>query len=134
MIKVAVTINQSIEKVWNSFTKSKHIVKWNFAHSSWCCPNSTVDLKEGGEMINRMEAVDGSSGFDFKATFDVVEKPLHLHYTLEDGRKVLCSINEKEEGVEFVQEFEPETQNSQDMQQQGWQAILDNFKNYTETL
>lgn len=134
MIKVAVSINQSIDKVWESFTESKHIVNWNFAHPSWHCPSSMVDLKVGGEMINRMEAVDGSVGFDLKATFNIIERPFRLQYTLEDGRKVVCSLNKNQEEVELVQEFEPEVENSEDMQNQGWQAILDNFKNYTETL
>ncbi|SFT72881.1 Uncharacterized conserved protein YndB, AHSA1/START domain [Lishizhenia tianjinensis] len=134
MLKVAAIIHQSKDKVWDSFTNADHITKWNFAHPSWCCPKSSVDLRVGGEMNNRMEAVDGSMGFDLKAKFDVVNPCVQLDYTLEDGRKVTCSFEEENGSVTLTQCFDPEKENPEEMQTQGWQAILNNFKNYTEQL
>lgn len=134
MITVKTTMKAPINKVWEAFTKAEHITQWNFAHPSWCCPKSTVDLKVGGEMNNRMEAVDGSMGFDLKAVFDEVTPEQRLNYTLEDGRKVLCSFTSNGEEVELIQQFEAEKENPEEMQQQGWQAILDNFKKHVESL
>jgi uncharacterized protein YndB with AHSA1/START domain len=132
-IKIDITILAPVEKVWDYFNSPKHIVKWNFAHESWECPSSENDLKVGGKFNNRMEAKDGSFGFDFEGIYDEIIPNEIIKYHIADGREVEM-IFEKIDGntTKVIQIFEPEKQNSVEMQRDGWYAILNNFHKYVE--
>ena len=131
-ITVKTEINAPASKVWDYFTKPEYITQWNFAHESWHCPNAENDLKAGGKFNFRMEAKDESFGFDFKGKYESVHPQKSITYTLEDGRNVEIIFQENDGKTEVTQSFEPEEENPEEMQQNGWQAILDQFKNYTE--
>ena len=132
MITIQKTVNASIDKVWDFWTTPEHITKWSFASPDWHTPHAENDLREGGKFSSTMAAKDGSMSFDFGGEYTLVEKNKAIEYILEDGRKVEISFTETPSGVEIIQSFDPETQNSEEMQRGGWQAILDNFKSYTE--
>ncbi|MFH7000402.1 SRPBCC family protein [Flavobacterium sp. FlaQc-57] len=132
MITVQNKINASIDKVWDFWTLPEHITKWSFASPEWHTPHAENDLREGGKFSSTMAAKDGSMSFDFGGEYTLVEKNKAIEYVLEDGRKVEISFAETPNGIELIQKFDPETQNPENFQQQGWQAILDNFKNYAE--
>lgn len=131
-IKVQATISADKQKVWDYYTKPEHITKWNFASDDWCCPSASNDLKVGGQYLARMEAKDGSFGFDFDATYTQINEGKSFSYVF-GGRYATLEFNEQEEQTEVSITFDPETENSIELQRQGWQAILDNFKKYTET-
>lgn len=132
-ITIESTISATPEKVWQSWTEPDHITKWNFASDDWCCPNASNDLKVGGLYKARMEAKDGSFGFDFSATYDKVEVLKVLAYTMEDGRKVITEFEPMDGQTKVKTVFDAESQNSLEMQKDGWQAILNNFKKYVES-
>lgn len=131
-ITVSAAINAPLEKVWERYTAPDHITKWNFASADWQCPWAKNDLKVGGKYAARMEAKDGSFGFEFEAIYDVVKVNEELSYTMADGRKAtnLFKANGAQTLVETT--FDAESENSAEMQKGGWQAILDNFKKYAE--
>ncbi|KQT17521.1 activator of HSP90 ATPase [Chryseobacterium sp. Leaf404] len=132
-IKIDITILAPVEKVWKCFNSPEDIVQWNFAHESWHCPSSENDLKVGGKLKNRMEAKDGSFGFDLVGIYDEIIPNEKLLYHLEDGRKVEVFFEKIDGNTTKVTEiFEPETQNSAEMQRDGWYAILNNFHKYVE--
>jgi uncharacterized protein YndB with AHSA1/START domain len=133
MITIATTINANIQTVWDCFNNPVDIIKWNSASPDWHTPKATNDLRVGGIFTYRMEAKDGSMGFDFWGTFTEVQPLQKLAYTLGDSRKVEVNFLQKENTVEVVEIFEPESENTIELQQMGWQAILDNFKNYVES-
>ena len=130
-ITVQTRINADLQKVWKHWTDPKHIVNWNFASDDWQCPRADNDLQPGGKFSWRMEAKDGSMGFDYAGTYQVVEELLLIEKTLDDGRKVRISFTEKEGITEVIEEFEPD-ENDLEMQRMGWQLILDNFKKNVE--
>jgi len=132
ILEVSVQIAAPLSEVWNKWTQAEHVVNWNFAHESWCCPKAEVDFRVGGASNYRMEAKDGSFGFDLKATFLDLQFPSYIASQLEDGRGVEVQFIEGETGVLLKQRFEPESENPLDLQQQGWQAILNQFKFYCE--
>ena len=134
MITVKSTINASIDKVWEFWTLPEHITKWSFASPDWHTPYAENDLKEGGKFKSTMAAKDGSMSFDFEGEYTLVEKNKAIEYVMGDGRKVQISFAPTANGVEVTESFDPETQNPEEMQSGGWQAILDNFKSYVETL
>jgi uncharacterized protein YndB with AHSA1/START domain len=132
-ITIDITILAPVEKVWEYYNDPKHIVKWNFAHESWHCPSSENDLRVGGKFNNRMEAKDGSFGFDFVGIYDEVVENELIKYHMEDGRNVEIifeKIDENTTKVKII--FDPEKQNSVEMQRDGWYAILDFFHKYVE--
>jgi uncharacterized protein YndB with AHSA1/START domain len=131
-ITVKTTVNAGIEKVWNYFTAPQHIIKWNHASDDWHSPKAENDLRKGGKFNYRMEAKDGSFGFDFEGSYDEVKPNEKIAYTIGDGRKVEVIFLEKNNETEVITRFEAEQTNSIDMQRGGWQAILDNFKKYAE--
>jgi uncharacterized protein YndB with AHSA1/START domain len=131
-ITISATINKKIEKVWDCWTSPEHIIKWNFADLSWQCPNAENDLKVGGKYKARMEAKDGSFGFDFEAIYDVVINHREFSYTMADGRQATSIFENFENSTIVTTIFDAETENSVELQKDGWQAILNNFKNYTE--
>ena len=132
MITVQTTINASIDKVWDFWTLPEHIKKWSFASSDWHTPYAENDLREGGKFKSTMAAKDGSMSFDFEGEYTLVKENEAIEYVMADGRKVEISFNETPDGVEIIESFDPETQNSEEMQRGGWHAILDNFKSYVE--
>ena len=131
-ITVENTINAPIKKVWKFWTKPEHIIKWNNASDDWHTPRAKNDLRVGGSFVSRMEAKDGSFGFDFGGIYDDVKDKEYIEYTLGDGRKVKITFAGNENATKVIEIFEAETTNSIEMQKSGWQAILDNFKKYTE--
>jgi uncharacterized protein YndB with AHSA1/START domain len=132
-ITIEATVNAAADTVWRCMTEPEHITQWNFASDDWCCPSAETDLNVGGQYRARMEAKDGSFGFDFEAVFDEIDEPRKLGYTLTDGRKVITEFEPQGDATRVVTVFDAETQNSADMQRNGWQAILDNFKRYVES-
>jgi uncharacterized protein YndB with AHSA1/START domain len=131
-IRINAIVDAPIEKVWEYWTKPEHIVNWNFAGDEWCCPSAANDLKVGGLYTSRMEAKDGSFGFDVKVVYNEVSEYKFISYTMEDGRQAETTFKVSEDGVEMTTLFDAESENSRELQQQGWQSILNNFKNYTQ--
>jgi uncharacterized protein YndB with AHSA1/START domain len=129
-IKAIIEANSKI--VWEHYTTPVHITKWNFAIDTWQCPAASNDMRVGGKYTARMEAKDGSFGFDFEAIYDEIIPGKQFTYTLTDGRKVENLFNDLGNKTEIVITFDAETQNDVEMQRNGWQAILDNFKKYVE--
>lgn len=132
-IKIEATVGAAPNKVWSMWTKPEHITKWNFASPDWQCPTATNDLKVGGKYSARMEAKDGSFGFDFTAIYDEVVDQKKLTYTMEDGRKVTTTFEPVGDKTKVTTVFDAEKSNPEDFQKAGWQAILNNFKSYAET-
>jgi uncharacterized protein YndB with AHSA1/START domain len=133
VITIETTVDSSLEKVWDYWTAPEHIVNWNAASPDWHTPRAANDLRVGGELFCRMEAKDGSFGFDLKGTYTSVEPLKQLDYMFEDDRKISVVFSAIDGKTHVVQRFEAEDQNPIEMQQAGWQAIMDNFKNYSET-
>lgn len=131
-IKVSAFVNARKENVWDYFTLPEHITQWNAAIPEWQCPKAESDFREGGTFSYRMEAKDGSVGFDFSGEFIKIVTWNEIHYTLDDGRSVSVIFDESAKGTQITETFEAETNTPADMQQQGWQNILDNFKQYVE--
>lgn len=131
-ITIKATINEPIEKVWKFWTEPEHIKKWNSASEDWHTTAAENDLRTGGKFFSRMEAKDGSFGFDFGGIYDEVKLHEVIAYTLGDERKVKITFECHDNKIEVIETFEAESENSIEMQQAGWQAILDNFKRYTE--
>ncbi len=132
VVVVETTVKAPLEKVWNCWTQPEHVVNWNHASDEWHTPRAENDLRPGGKFNYRMEAKDGSFGFDFEGVYDKVEKQQRVEYTLGDGRQVQVTFSETDAGTFVMETFEAETMNPVDMQRQGWQAILDNFKKYVQ--
>jgi uncharacterized protein YndB with AHSA1/START domain len=132
VITVKNIVNAPVAKVWEYWTNPDHITKWNNASDDWHTPWSKNDLRKGGSFAARMEAKDGSFGFEFGGVYDEVKTNEYIEYTLGDGRKVTIHFTPKGDGTEVVESFEAENTHSIEMQQGGWQAILDNFKKHTE--
>ena len=131
-ITVETTVNEPIEKVWKYWTEPQHIINWNNASDDWHTPFSENDVRAGGKFISRMEAKDGSFGFDFGGVYDEVKLYELISYVLGDGRKVKITFSDQKNKTKITEIFEAEQTNSTTLQQKGWQAILDNFKKYTE--
>lgn len=133
-ITVQSTVKAPIEKVWDYWNAPEHITKWNTASEDWHTPRSENDLRVGGKFSARMEAKDGSFGFDFGGTYDEVIPHEKISYTMDDGRRTNITFSsDGDNETKVVETFEAESTNPVEMQRGGWQAILDNFKKYTET-
>jgi len=132
VITVENTINAPVAKVWEYWTKPEHIIKWCNASDDWHTPRAENDLRVGGKFVSRMEAKDGSMGFDFGGVYDAVRTNEYIEYTMGDDRKVKINFSAQGNKTKVVESFEAENTHSIEMQQGGWQAILDNFKKYTE--
>jgi uncharacterized protein YndB with AHSA1/START domain len=131
-ITIETTVKAPAEKVWKYWSSPDHITKWAAASDDWHTTRSENDLQVGGKFSSRMEAKDGSFGFDFGGVYDEVKQHELIEYTLGDGRKVVTKFSNKGNEIKIVQTFDAESQNPVEMQRGGWQAILDNFKKYTE--
>lgn len=132
-ITVEVLVNAPVDKVWKAWNSPEDIMIWNTADPGWHCPSSENDLREGGSFRNRMEAKDGSFGFDFEGKYDRVELHKEISYTMSDGRKATTVFSEQDGSTRVTTSFDAETENDPDFQKQGWQAILNSFKNYVES-
>lgn len=132
-ITVTATVNADIKKAWDYYTNPVHITKWNFADPSWQCPSASNDMRIGGKYSARMEAKDGSFGFDFEAIYDEISEGERFTYTMPDGRQVNVAFKKDGSQTDVIVTFDTEEQNSLEMQKGGWQAILNNFKKYSET-
>jgi uncharacterized protein YndB with AHSA1/START domain len=132
-ITIEATVKAPVEKVWKFWTGTEHITKWNTATHEWHSPRASHDLRPGGSFSYRMEAKDGSMGFDFGGVFDVVNPNEYIEYTLGDGRKVKTTFKNIGEETHIIESFDAETENSIELQRNGWQAILNNFKKYVES-
>lgn len=132
-ITVEATVNAPIETVWDLWTNPDHITKWNNASDDWHTPKAENDLREGGKFMSRMEAKDGSFGFDFGGVYDRVKTNEVIAYTIGDGRKVEVLFTPDGNTTKVTETFEAETINPVEMQRGGWQAILNSFKQYAES-
>ena len=132
VLTVKNTINAPLAKVWDSWTKPEHITQWCFASDDWHTPTATSDLRSGGAFSSRMEAKDGSMGFDFGGTYTEVRNHEYIESLLGDGRTTKVHFSVDGDKTIVTESFEAESTNPIEMQQAGWQAILDNFKKYTE--
>lgn len=131
-ITIKAIISADIQKVWDYYTKPEHITKWNFASDDWCCPSAENDLQVGGKYKARMEAKDKSFGFDFEATYNEIVLGERFTYTMDDGREVNVSLATHDDKTKVTIVFDAEKENSEEMQRDGWQSILNNFKTYVE--
>ena len=131
-ITIETTVKTKVAKVWDYWTNPKHIVKWSQASDDQHTTRAENDLRAGGKFSSRMEAKDGSFGFDFGGIYDDVKENEYIEYTIGDGRKVKIFFTKHGDETKIVEIFEAENTNSLEMQKGGWQAILANFKNYTE--
>lgn len=131
-ITIQATMNEPVEKVWRCWTEPKYIMIWNNASEDWHTTKAENDLRAGGRFLSRMEAKDGSFGFDFSGTYDEVKLYETIAYTLDDDRKVKINFTSEGNQTNVTETFEAEGENSIEMQRAGWQAILDNLKKYVE--
>ncbi|TLS36160.1 SRPBCC family protein [Pseudalkalibacillus caeni] len=131
-ITVETMVGAPIEKVWKYWTEPDYITKWNNASDDWHTPFAENDLRTGGKFLTRMEAKDGSAGFDFSGIYDEVKTHEVIAYSMSDGRKVKITFKDLGNQTGVTETFDAETTHSIEQQEQGWQAILNNFKNYVE--
>ena len=134
LITVSVDVESPVSKVWKYWTSPEHIMQWNNASDDWHTPRAENDLRAGGKFLYRMEAKDGSMGFDFSGEYDEIVEFKLIRYTLADSRKVTIEFSGTGNVTQIVETFEAETENSAELQQYGWQCILDNFKKHDESV
>jgi len=133
-ITVKTRVNVPVERVWRYWTEPQHITQWNAASDDWHTTKAENNLEVGGRFVSRMEAKDGSFGFDFGGMYTKIVKHRSIEYTIDDSRKVSVQFIQEGAVTQITEEFEAEDQNPVEMQQAGWQAIMDNFKKYAERL
>jgi uncharacterized protein YndB with AHSA1/START domain len=134
LITVQATINAPIDHVWSVWTQPGHIVKWNNASPDWHTPKATNDLRTGGKFVFTMAARDGSVSFDFEGIYTNVKLNQLIEYTMADGRVAKIQFSDNGESTNITESFEAETENTEELQRGGWQAILNNFKQYAESI
>jgi uncharacterized protein YndB with AHSA1/START domain len=131
-VTVETTVHTPVEKAWRYWTEPEHITKWNNASDDWHTPIAENDLRVGGKFLSRMEAKDGSFGFDFSGVYDEVRLNELISYTLGDGRRVEITFIKQGNDTKIIESFDPEKENPIELQQDGWQSIMDNYKKYVE--
>jgi uncharacterized protein YndB with AHSA1/START domain len=131
-VTVEALVDADAKKVWDYYTEPKHITQWNFADPSWHCPSAENDMRVGGTHKARMEAKDGSLGFDFEVVYTEITEGKQFSYEF-GGRSATVNFTDLNNKTKVVVSFDPETENPIEVQQHGWQSILNNFKSYTET-
>ncbi len=132
-ITITATVDAPIEKVWQYWIEPEHIMQWAFASDDWEAPHAENDLREGGTFTTTMAAKDKSASFDFTGTYTAVKEHELIEYNIPDGRHVKTEFIQTPKGIEITGTFDPETENSEEMQRAGWQAIFDNFKKHVES-
>ncbi len=132
-ITVSAAITADVKKVWDYYSNPKHITKWNFASDDWHCPKAENDLRIGGKLLSRMEAKDGSFGFDFEAYYDEVIDYKKIAYSMTDGRQAVTVFEDHNGKTKVTTTFDAEKENPVELQKEGWLAILNNFKKYVES-
>jgi uncharacterized protein YndB with AHSA1/START domain len=132
-ITVQTNVDAPVEKVWKIRNAPEHITKWCTGSPDWHTPRAENDLRIGGKLFSRMEAKDGSAGFDFIATYTDVKQHQTIAYSMEDGRTVKITFSTDGKSTTIVETFEAEDDNPIEMQKEGWQTILNNFKAHVET-
>ena len=133
-VTVETTVNESIDRVWKIWSDPEHIMQWNSASADWYTPHAENDLRTGGRFLSRMSSRDGTVAFDFSGTYDIVEFHKRIKYTMDDNRKVEVLFTTEEDKTRITETFEAENENSIELQKNGWQAILENFRKHVETL
>lgn len=133
-IIINTTVKAPIDKVWETWTLPQHIENWAFASDDWEARDAENDVRTGGKFKTTMAARDNSESFDFEGEYTSVEKNRQIEYVMPDGREVKISFEDTPEGIKIIQSFDPENENPLDMQREGWQTILDNYKKYTENV
>jgi uncharacterized protein YndB with AHSA1/START domain len=131
-ITVETVVKAKLDEVWDAWNTPADIMQWNAADASWHTPRATVDLREGGKFVSRMEARDGSAGFDFEGTYTRVRPKQLVAYRMGDGREVAVKFIEQADGIRIEETFDAETENPAELQRGGWQSILDNFRRHVE--
>ena len=135
-ITIEITVVASLEKVWEAWTSPSDIMQWNAASDDWCCPTATNDLRIDGTFCYRMQARDGSVGFDFEGTYTRVDWQQRLEFVLGDAlgdaRVVIVEFEAEDEGVIVRETFDTEDVHAAEQQRQGWQRILESFKSHVE--
>ncbi len=131
-IKIEAEIKAPVEEVWGYYISPENIIKWNNASEDWHTTSAVNDLRPLGTFNYRMEAKDGSAGFDFSGVYDEVVPLKLIEYTMDDGRKATVEFIEFDGNTKVIVTFDPESTNPIEFQRDGWQAILDNFKKYVE--
>lgn len=132
-ITIEVTINKPIERVWDAYYLPEHVTHWNFASEDWHCPKASNEFVVGGKFNYRMEAKDGSMGFDFIGIYDEIITHTKMVYHMPDNRQVVVLFNSSNQGTHVEVTFDIEHENSKELQKMGWQAILNQFKSYVES-
>ncbi len=133
MIIIEIKVDAPILTVWKCWNEPAHIMEWAHASDDWHAPHSENDLREGGRFVTTMAAKDGSVEFDFGGTYTSVIPNEYIAYTMDDGRRVMVHFEEDGAGVKIIESFDPESENPIEMQREGWQSILNNFKSHVET-
>lgn len=131
-ITVQTIVSAPIAKVWECWNKPEHIMEWAFASDDWEAPRAENDLRVGGKFKTRMQAKDKSAWFDFMGTYTAIRENELIEYDMDDDRHVRVIFEDTPRGVKVIETFEPESENPVEVQERGWQAILDNFKKYVE--
>lgn len=134
VITVETEVNIPVEKAWDIWTNPDHIIHWNFASDDWCAPHAKNDLRLDGKFSYRMEAKDGSMAFDFSGKYVEVNNLKSIVCNLDDGRQMHVSFNTAGNSTKIIEQFEAESENSIELQKAGWQAILNNYKKYAESI
>lgn len=131
-ITIEALVNKNSADIWQLWTQPQHITQWNQASSDWHAPRAENDLKVGGRFLTRMEAKDGSMGFDFSGIYDDIVEHKKICYTMDDGRQVENLFIDENGRTRIVITFDAENENALDVQRSGWRAILNSFKTYAE--
>lgn len=134
LVEVKVDVKADIKRVWDCWTKEEYIVNWYFSSDNWHTPKAVNDFKEDGKFSYRMESKDGSMGFDFAGRYLKIEEGKLIRYLLADTRRVDVKFIDNGGWVTVTEDFEPESSHTRDIEREGWQSILDNFKIYIENL
>ena len=138
-ITVETTVKAPLDKVWICWNQPTHITQWAFASDDWEAPSAENDVKAGGRFKTTMAAKDKSTSFDFTGIYTTVEQNKLIEYDMdkapneEAARHVKVEFSETPEGTKITETFDPENENTEEMQKNGWQSILNNFKKYVES-
>jgi len=132
-ITLEIEIKADMDRVWEYWTQPNHIIHWNFASEDWCCPSAENQMVPNGKFSWRMEAKDGSVGFDFEGIYDQVVTNKLITYRMLDNRAVTIKFLQQDDCILLQETFETEDIHSAEHQRAGWQSILENFKKYVES-